>query len=134
AVSAFFALETAVDELMESGGVPARRAVYQQRNFRIRRVLTSLGFQSFTNTGRESVTVSTFKVPAIIDAGNLYEGIKARGFVIYRAKGILAADHIQIANMGELSEAAIDGLLAAITEMVEEATRAAGPARLVRSS
>ncbi|HEY0713432.1 MAG TPA: alanine--glyoxylate aminotransferase family protein, partial [Polyangia bacterium] len=134
AVSAFFALETAVDELMESGGVPARRAVYQQRNFRIRRVLTSLGFQSFTNTGRESVTVSTFKVPPFLDAGNLYEGIKARGYVIYRAKGILAADHIQIANMGDLSDAAIDGLLGAIAEMVEAAARAVGPPRAVRLS
>ena len=65
AVSAFFALETALDELAEQGGVPARREVYRRRNLRIRRVLTDLGFQSFTNTGRESHTISTMQVPAV---------------------------------------------------------------------
>jgi 2-aminoethylphosphonate-pyruvate transaminase len=121
AVSAFFALETALDELAEGGGVPARRALYQRRNFRIRRVLTSLGFTSFTNTGRESITISMFKVPPFIDAATLYDQLKMRGFVIYKAKGALAADHIQIANMGDLADQAIDALLAAITELCEEA-------------
>ena len=104
AVSTFFALETALDELAEQGGVPARREVYRQRNLRIRRVLTSLGFQSFTNTGRESVTISTVKVPPGVDVQALYDQLKERGFVIYKAKGPLAADHIQIANMGEIPE------------------------------
>ena len=54
AVSAFFALETALDELAEQGGVPARRETYRRRNLRIRRVFADLGFESFTNTGRES--------------------------------------------------------------------------------
>ena len=124
AVSAFFALETALDELAETGGVSARREQYQRRNFRIRRVLTSLGFQSFTNTGRESVTISTMKVPPFIDVATLYDRMKARGFVIYKAKGPLGADHVQIANMGDLPDPAIDGMLAALTEIVDEASRA----------
>jgi 2-aminoethylphosphonate-pyruvate transaminase len=121
AVSAFFALETALDELAEAGGVPARRALYQRRNLRIRRVLTSLGFTSFTNTGRESVTISTLKVPPQLEVATLYDQLKARGFVIYKAKGPLSADHIQIANMGDLADAAIDALLAAITDLAEAA-------------
>ena len=44
AVSSFFALETALDELYEQGGVPARRELYFKRNARIRRVFTDLGF------------------------------------------------------------------------------------------
>ncbi len=121
AVSAFFALETALDELAEGGGVAARREIYQRRNGRIRRVLTSLGFRSFTNTGRESITICTMKVPDGVAVSTLYEGLKARGYVIYKAKGPLAADHVQIANMGDLPDAVIDGLLAAITELVDEA-------------
>ena len=35
----------------------------------------------------------------------LYDRLKERGYVIYKAKGALAADHIQIANMGELPDA-----------------------------
>jgi 2-aminoethylphosphonate-pyruvate transaminase len=127
AVSTFFALETALDELAEQGGVPARREVYRGRNLRIRRVLTSLGFHSFTNTGRESVTISTVKVPPGVDVQSLYDQLKERGFVIYKAKGPLGADHIQIANMGEIPEATLDAFLAALTEIVEAARSAAAP-------
>jgi 2-aminoethylphosphonate-pyruvate transaminase len=127
AVSTFFALETALDELAEQGGVPARREVYRQRNLRIRRVLTSLGFQSATNTGRESVTISTVKVPPGVGVQALYDQLKERGFVIYKAKGPLSDDHIQIANMGEIPESTLDAFLAALTEIVEAARAAATP-------
>src|SRR4029079_2302268 len=61
AVSTFFALETALDELHEQGRGPTRRETYRKRNLRIRRVFTDLGFASFTNTGRESHTISTLR-------------------------------------------------------------------------
>ena len=118
AVSSFFALETALDELAEQGGVPARRAIYRERSLRIRRVFADLGFESLTNTGRESQTISTLKVPARLTVSGLYDGMKARGFIIYRAKGELAERYVQIANMGELSDATIDAFLAAVTEVV----------------
>ncbi len=132
AVSAFFALETALDELREGGGVPGRRELYRRRNLRIRRVLNSLGFQSFTNTGRESQTISTVKVPPWVSVQELYDRLKQRGYVIYKAKGILQADHIQVANMGELPDDTIDAFLQALTEVVErlrEESDAGQPAR-----
>lgn len=124
AVSAFFALETALDELREQGGALARREVYRTRNWKIRRVLTDLGFHSFTNTGRESSTISTMRVPPFVRVDDLYDRLKERGFVIYKAKGRLAADHIQVANMGEIPDAALDAFLEAITELVEAARAA----------
>ena len=120
AVSTFFALETALDELAEQGGVPARRELYRRRNLRIRRVLTDLGFHSFSNTGRESQSISTMRLPPFLDVQTLYDRMKERGFVTYKAKGPLAADHIQVANMGELTDATIDAFLQAITEVVED--------------
>ena len=63
AVSSFFALETALDELNEQGGVAARREIYRKRSLRIRRVFADLGFESFTNTGRESHTISMLRLP-----------------------------------------------------------------------
>lgn len=124
AVSSFFALETALDELAEQGGVPARRALYRERSLRIRRVLADLGFESFTNTGRESHTISTLRLPRELTVPQLYDDMKARGFIVYRAKGELAERHIQVANMGELPEATIDAFLAAVSEVVAEARRA----------
>jgi 2-aminoethylphosphonate-pyruvate transaminase len=125
AVSSFFALEKAVDELFEQGGVQGRRETYRRRNLLIRRVLTDLGFQSFTNTGRESHTIITARVPAFIDIDTLYARMKDRGFIIYKCKGALAAHHIQIANMGDLSDATIDSFLGAMAEEIEAFHQAA---------
>src|SRR5205085_11502585 len=74
AVSSFFALETALDELYEQGGVPARRELYRKRALRIRRVFADLGFESFTNTGRESHTISTFRLPDGLTVEGFYDG------------------------------------------------------------
>jgi 2-aminoethylphosphonate-pyruvate transaminase len=133
AVSSFFALETALDELAEQGGVAARRQLYRKRNLRIRRVLADLGFESFTNTGRESHTISTLRLPDGLSVEALYAGMKERGFIVYRCKGALASRYIQVANMGELSDATIDAFLAAITDATStarDAARAAGRAAL----
>jgi Serine-pyruvate aminotransferase/archaeal aspartate aminotransferase len=118
AVSSFFALEKALDELFEQGGVQARRETYRRRNLLIRRVLTDLGFQSFTNTGRESHTIFTARVPSFVEIDALYSRMKDRGFIIYRCKGALGAHHVQIANMGELPDATIDAFLGAMAEEV----------------
>ena len=128
AVSSFFALEKALDELFEQGGVQGRRETYRRRNLLIRRVLTDLGFQSFTNTGRESHTIFTARVPSFVKIDDLYARMKDRGFIIYRCKGELGAHHIQIANMGELPDATIDAFLGAMAEEVGLA-RAAAPTK-----
>lgn len=128
AVSAFFALETAIDELTDQGGVPARRDVYRLRNLRIRRVLTDLGFSSFTNTGRESHTICTLRVPAGVVIDRLYEAMKDRGYIIYRCKGTLARDHIQVANMGELPDSTVDAFLTALSDEVRAQTSGQGVA------
>lgn len=119
AVSAFLALEAAVDELAERGGVDARRNTYRLRNLRVRQVLTQLGFHSFTNTGRESATICTMRLPEFLPVAHLYDALKEKGYIAYKCKGALSADHMQIANMGELSDADLDGFLAAVTEVVE---------------
>ncbi len=119
AVSAFLALEAAVDELSERGGVEVRRNVYRLRNLRVRQVLTQLGFHSFTNTGRESATICTMRLPEFLPVVELYNSLKEKGYIAYKCKGPLAADHMQVANMGELSDADLDGFLAAVTEVVE---------------
>jgi len=128
AVSSFFALEKALDELFEQGGVQGRRETYRRRNLLIRRVLTDLGFQSFTNTGRESHTIFTARVPSFVEIDALYARLKDRGFIIYRCKGALGEHHIQIANMGELPDATIDAFLGAMAEEISQA-RAAAPSK-----
>jgi 2-aminoethylphosphonate-pyruvate transaminase len=133
AVSSFFALETALDELAEAGGVPARRDLYRKRALRIRRVFTDLGFESFTRTGRESITISTLRLPDFLTVDGLYRALKQRGFVIYGCKGELSARHVQIANMGEISDATLDAFLSAVTDVVGAARPAPGARAALKS-
>jgi 2-aminoethylphosphonate-pyruvate transaminase len=128
AVSSFFALETALDELEEQGGVAARRELYRRRCLRIRRVFVDLGFESLTNTGRESHTISTLRLPDGLSVETFYDGMKERGFIVYRCKSELAERHIQIANMGELSDSTIDAFLTAAAAVVGASRPAAAPA------
>ena len=51
----------------------------------------------------------------------LYDRVKEKGFIIYRCKGPLAAQHIQVANMGELDDTTIDAFLTAVTDVIEAA-------------
>jgi aspartate aminotransferase-like enzyme len=105
--------------------VAARRETYRRRSLLIRRVLTDLGFQSLTNTGRESHTISTMRVPAVIAVDELYTRLKERGFIIYRCKGELGEHYVQISNMGELPDATIDAFLGAVADVVAAAREAA---------
>lgn len=121
AVSTSIALDVALDELEESGGVPARNAVYRWRNLRIRQALAGLGFASFTNTGHEAHSVCTLRIPENLDIEFLYSELRTLGFVVYRAKGELANGYVQIANMGEIPDADIDDFLAAVTDVTARA-------------
>ena len=115
---------TAIQDLSRIVSTLIAQAVEQDHQH----LLTDLGFASFTNTGRESLTISTLRLPEDLTVEELYEGCKKRGFVIYRCKGVLAARHVQIANMGELSDGHIDAFLAALTAVVEERRRKPRPA------
>ena len=131
AVSSFFALETALDELYEQGGVPARRELYRKRNARIRRLFTDLGFESFSNTGRESHTISMLRLPDGLSVDALYDGLKARGFIIYRRQGRARRSARAGVEHGRAARRDHRRLLAAVTEVVRGArttTTAARPA------
>ncbi len=130
AVSAYFALDTACTEFL-SDGHKKRWAEYRRRNERMRRGLSELGMAPFTRSGKESHSVVTCCVPQGLTFQQLYDALKARGYIIYGCKEVLAEKFLQVANMGELDEVAIDQFLATLGEVIAELrqrTRLAPPA------
>ncbi|MBI4508246.1 MAG: alanine--glyoxylate aminotransferase family protein [Deltaproteobacteria bacterium] len=117
AVNTCFALEAACDEYLEQRG-PSRQALYTARNRRLREGLRELGFHFFTETGRESHSVVTASLPDGIAFSQLFEDLKARGFLIYDCKQPLQGKFFQIANMGELSDSTLDSFLDALAECI----------------
>ena len=124
AVSVYFALDAACSEFLADGHA-ARFAMYAQRNGQLRAGLTALGMTPFTQTGAESHSIVTCKLPDGIAFDALYEAVKARGIIVYGCKGILAERYMQIANMGDLGE---DGIAHFLTVLADEIARLRAPA------
>ena len=82
--------------------------------------LAAMGMAPFTRTGHESHSVTTCTVPAGVKFDELYAGLKARGFIAYACKDVLAERFMQVANMGEMSLESIDAFLAAVAAVIAE--------------
>lgn len=119
AVSSYFALEAACDEFLADGAAH-RRMMYRTRNQRLRRGLADLGMVPFTRTGKESHSVVTCAVPHGVTFAELYQALKARGFIVYGCKDVLADRFLQVANMGDVDLDTIDTFLATAREVIAE--------------
>jgi len=120
AVSNFFALDAALDELLQQG-VESRIRHYQTINTRIRKSLARMGLTRFTTTGHESHSITTVRTPSYVSFDQIYEEMKERGYVVYGCKEHLKDRYFQIANMGELSEEMVDGFLDTLRHVLERA-------------
>lgn len=120
AVSAYFALDAACDEYLEMGA-QRRQAMYKHRNDKLRDGMRKLGLGFFTETGNESHTVMTVRLPEYATFAELYEDLKSIGFIIYDAKAPLKGEYFQIANMGDLPDATLDAFLEAFGAALQRA-------------
>lgn len=120
AVATYYALDAACDEYLADGAA-ARQAMYAARNKRLRDGLRRLGLGFFTETGFESHSVVTPRLPEYVVFPELYETLKARGFIIYDCKSPLQGKYFQIANMGELPDETLDAFLSALGEALSMA-------------
>ncbi len=125
AVNGFFALDAAVDELLEEG-VEARRATVRERNRFLRESFRAMGLSFYSETGHESSTLTVVKVPEYISFAELYERMKGYGFIIYGCKGELTDKYFQIANMGDLNEETLQNFVNTLQFVLLRARREAG--------
>ncbi|MCB9557560.1 MAG: alanine--glyoxylate aminotransferase family protein [Deltaproteobacteria bacterium] len=120
AVSSFYALDAALDEVLRGDGVKGRLRRYRRLKRRVSAGLARLGLKPLTETGRESQTISTVEVPSGIEFNELYAGLKRRGYVVYGCKAHLAGRYFQVANMGALTDSMVDGFLEALADVIEQ--------------
>jgi 2-aminoethylphosphonate-pyruvate transaminase len=112
AVPAFVALDRAVEELAEQGGVAERRRQYQRRRAFLLQGLARLGLSTLRlPSDAEASSILTVTVPGSLTFDELYQRMRARGYVIYGAKAPLAPRYFQLAVMGDLSDADLAGFL-----------------------
>ncbi|PKN27329.1 MAG: hypothetical protein CVU65_02705 [Deltaproteobacteria bacterium HGW-Deltaproteobacteria-22] len=125
AVNGFFALDAAVDELLEDG-VESRWELYRERNRFLRENFLSMGLTFLDVAGQRSSTLTIVKVPEYITYSELYDRMKGYGFIIYGCKGILTDTYFQIANMGDLSDEMLQSFVNTLQFVLYRARREAG--------
>jgi 2-aminoethylphosphonate-pyruvate transaminase len=109
-----FALQEALQELLEAGGWRTRRERYQFISRTVRSTLETLGVSALLPERETSAIMSAFRLPAGDSYERIHDELKAMGFIIYAGQKDLRKTIFRIANMGAISNDDIDRLVVAL--------------------
>lgn len=116
AVQVTYALRQALLELRDET-LAGRVDRMRRASARLRAGFERLGLEYFlSEPAHRSNTITTLRLPEGIDYKTLHDHMRARGYVIYAGQGDLAREAFRIANMGLITEDALDGVIAALEE------------------
>lgn len=118
AVQVAFALSEALDELEEEGGWRARRQSYLDRAARIHDTLAAAGVGTLLPEEEFSSVLRSYLLPDGVAYPELHDKLKDDGFVIYAGQGQLAPDIFRIAYMGDITDADVAALCAALVAVL----------------
>jgi 2-aminoethylphosphonate-pyruvate transaminase len=112
---ALLAFRQALDELSDEGGVVGRAARYRRNHEVVVDGMRRLGFEPYLPDERRGWIITSFRSPpsARFDFKRLYEGLSARGFVIYPGK-VSKADCFRIGHIGRIAPKHCAALVEAI--------------------
>lgn len=141
AVNLYFALEAALDDILEEG-LEQRFARFQALARRLRRGFRRLGLRSLIPAAHMSPLLTTLELPRGFGSREFHDRVKDAGYIVYAGKGILEGRAFQVANIGALTLRHCDAFLASLAgiigrgnaQPVAEGSDAAGgdPGRRVR--
>jgi 2-aminoethylphosphonate-pyruvate transaminase len=123
AVQVAFALREALAEHEEGGGWEARLRIFRGRAARIAATLAGLGVTPMLSPSEYSSVLWSYRLPPGTTYARLHDALKKQGFVIYAGQGHLSPDIFRIAHMGDIHEADLDRLDAALRSILRGARR-----------
>jgi 2-aminoethylphosphonate-pyruvate transaminase len=115
------ALDAALDQLEEEGGVAARNARYSENCTILVDGMAALGFRTYLSHNLQAPIIVTFHTPqdAAFDFQAFYAGLQDRGFTIYPGK-LTKADSFRIGCIGQVFPDDMHAAVAAVGEIVAE--------------
>ncbi|MBI2207843.1 MAG: 2-aminoethylphosphonate--pyruvate transaminase [Candidatus Rokubacteria bacterium] len=119
AVQVLHAMEQALVELAAEG-VAARIARYAENARVLRDGLGRLGLEILVPPAARSHILTTFRLPAGVTYPALHDGMKRRGYIIYAGQGPISTYAFRVANMGALTPADMEKVVAAFAETLTE--------------
>ncbi|HEY8516812.1 MAG TPA: alanine--glyoxylate aminotransferase family protein [Candidatus Binatia bacterium] len=103
AVQVMYALDEALDELLEEG-VDRRIARYARAAAQLREGFAKLGLRFLLPPELRSNSITTLSLPPGFEYRELHDRLREDGFVIYEGQGQLSREVFRVANMGALTE------------------------------
>ncbi|MEW6269183.1 MAG: aminotransferase class V-fold PLP-dependent enzyme [Thermodesulfobacteriota bacterium] len=103
AVQVLYALDEALDELLEEG-VAQRIARYARAAAQLRAGFAALGLRFLLPAELRSSSITTLSLPSGLGYRELHDRLREDGFVIYEGQGQLSREVFRVANMGALVE------------------------------
>jgi 2-aminoethylphosphonate-pyruvate transaminase len=113
-VQVSYALQEALKELEDSGGWIARNKEYHYRSQSIYHALKKMNVEMFLDESRYSCVLKSYKLPENCSYNVIHDRLKKDGFTIYAGQGGLERKIFRIANMGDISAADLNKLVACI--------------------
>ena len=115
------AFAQALDELQAEGGVAGRGARYHHNYKTLITGMREMGFTEYLRPEDQGYIITSFRYPdhPNFDFDPFYQRLNDKGFVIYPGK-VSNADCFRISNIGQIFEADVRALLAAIHKTLHE--------------
>ncbi len=113
------AFDQALSEYLEEGGVEGRGGRYRENCDLLVAGMREMGFKTLLPDELQAPIIITFHMPTNpeFDFDAFYDGLKARGYVIYPGK-LTVADSFRMGCIGRLGGNQIRGALDAVTGML----------------
>lgn len=114
------AFSRALDEMFETGGIPARNQRYAANNQLLIKRMKEMGFKTYIDEAFQSPIITTFFYPENheFSFSDMYTYIKERGYAIYPGK-VTGADTFRIGNIGEIYVEDMERVCGIIKEFLE---------------
>ena len=116
-VQAWYALDEALDELLEEG-VAARVQRYRMAAALLREGFSRLGLRFLLPAEQRANSLTSMFLPEGMTYQRLHDGLKERGFVIYEGQGKLQTGVFRVANMGHLTQEDFRRFLQALADVL----------------
>lgn len=118
---ALLAFGQALEELEAEGGIAGRNARYTRNHRTLRAGTRCLGLKPYLPEAFQSPIITSFHYPAdpAFDFVSFYQGLSARGYLIYPGK-VGSADCFRIGTIGRLFEPDMQALVAAMRAVLKD--------------
>jgi 2-aminoethylphosphonate-pyruvate transaminase len=120
AVPVTYALEAALDELLEEGPAERRRR-YRERVALLDRGFARLGLEQLLSPELRSSSIRSVALPPGVAFADLHDPLREDGYVIYAGQGDLGRTIFRVATLGNLELPALEGFCRQLEAALERA-------------